>query len=281
MRPLWRALPTDGDAVAEHRWRAGSTRTVHRHDSTSTLSRARIARPSSKQSTPFAARHIGTSAADQQRMLDALGYASLDDLLADAVPAGIREKLALALPPAASEAEAAAELRALAARNQVLTSMIGLGYYGTHHPAGDPPQRAGEPGLVHRVHALPAGDQPGPAGGAAQLPDHGRGPHRAAGRRRVGARRGHRGRRGDGARAPRRPRPATPSSSTPTCCRRRSRWSAPGPSRSASTSSSTTSTRPLPDGRRLRRAGAVPGRVRRGPRPARRSPRRPTSAARC
>ncbi len=68
-------------------------------------------------------------------MLDAIGYTSLDDLLADAVPAGIREKLALALPPAASEAQAAAELRALAARNQVLTSMIGLGYYDTITPA--------------------------------------------------------------------------------------------------------------------------------------------------
>ena len=67
-------------------------------------------------------------------MLEAIGYASLDDLLADAVPASIREKLALALPPAASEAEVAAELRALAARNDVLTSMIGLGYYDTITP---------------------------------------------------------------------------------------------------------------------------------------------------
>ncbi len=87
-----------------------------------------------EQASPFAARHIGTAPADQQRMLDALGYASLDDLLADAVPASIREKLALALPPAASEAEVAAELRALAARNQQLTSMIGLGYYDTITP---------------------------------------------------------------------------------------------------------------------------------------------------
>ena len=51
-------------------------------------------------------------------MLDALGYAGLDDLLADAVPASIREQLALALPAAATEAEVAAELRALADRNQ-------------------------------------------------------------------------------------------------------------------------------------------------------------------
>src|SRR5919197_4667429 len=87
-----------------------------------------------EQASPFAARHIGTAPADQQRMLDALGYASLDDLLADAVPASIREKLALALPPAASEAEVAAELRALAPRNEPLVSMIGLGYYGTITP---------------------------------------------------------------------------------------------------------------------------------------------------
>ena len=57
--------------------------------------------------------------------------------------------------------------------------MIGLGYYGTHHPGRHPPQRAGEPGLVHRLHAVPAGDQPGPARGAAQLPDRRRRPHGA------------------------------------------------------------------------------------------------------
>ena len=42
------------------------------------------------------------------------------------------------------------------------------------HAAGDPAQRPGEPGLVHRVHAVPGGDRAGPAGGAAQLPDDGR-----------------------------------------------------------------------------------------------------------
>ncbi|HJQ42801.1 MAG TPA: glycine dehydrogenase (aminomethyl-transferring), partial [Jatrophihabitantaceae bacterium] len=88
-----------------------------------------------EQGTPFAARHIGISAdADQRRMLEAVGYSSMDDLLADAIPASIREKLALAIPPAATEAEAAAELRALADRNRVLASMIGLGYYDTITP---------------------------------------------------------------------------------------------------------------------------------------------------
>ncbi|HEV7203653.1 MAG TPA: aminomethyl-transferring glycine dehydrogenase [Jatrophihabitans sp.] len=87
-----------------------------------------------EQAGPFAERHIGTTGEDQRRMLDAIGYASLDDLLGDAIPAGIREKLALGLPAAASEAEVAAELRALADRNVVATSMIGLGYHGTITP---------------------------------------------------------------------------------------------------------------------------------------------------
>ncbi len=67
------------------------------------------------------------------------------------------------------------------------------------HPGGDPPQRAGKPRLVHRVHALPAGDSTGPAGGTAQLPDHGRRPHWAAGGRRLAAGRVDCGRRGDDA----------------------------------------------------------------------------------
>jgi glycine dehydrogenase len=84
---------------------------------------------------PFSQRHIGVAASsDQQRMLEAIGYASLEDLLGDAVPASIREKLALTLPEAASEAKVAAELRALAGRNVELTSMIGLGYYDTITP---------------------------------------------------------------------------------------------------------------------------------------------------
>ena len=63
---------------------------------------------------------------------------------------------------------------------RVTVPMIGLGYCGTVTPPVIRAQRAGEPGLVHRLHAVPAGDQPGPAGGAADLPDHGRRPHRPA-----------------------------------------------------------------------------------------------------
>jgi glycine dehydrogenase len=67
-------------------------------------------------------------------MLAQVGYGSLDELTAAAVPAVIKSAEALDLPGARSEAEVIAELRSLADRNQVLGSMIGLGYYGTFTP---------------------------------------------------------------------------------------------------------------------------------------------------
>ncbi|GAA3352027.1 aminomethyl-transferring glycine dehydrogenase [Amorphoplanes nipponensis] len=83
----------------------------------------------------FADRHIGPDADAQTQMLKAIGYASLDALMDAAIPEVIRWHGTLELPAAASEEEAIAELRELAGRNTVATSMIGLGYYGTHTPA--------------------------------------------------------------------------------------------------------------------------------------------------
>jgi glycine dehydrogenase len=83
---------------------------------------------------PFSRRHIGPAPDDEAKMLASLGYASLDDLIADAVPASIAGGGALQLPAARSEEEALADLRRVASANSVVTSMIGLGYYGTHTP---------------------------------------------------------------------------------------------------------------------------------------------------
>ncbi len=83
----------------------------------------------------FAARHIGPTPAEQEHMLGTLGYASLDELTAAALPPGLAGGGLAGLPAAASEEEALQRLRALADQNQVLTSMIGLGYYGTVTPA--------------------------------------------------------------------------------------------------------------------------------------------------
>ncbi|MCK8608986.1 aminomethyl-transferring glycine dehydrogenase [Agromyces sp. C10] len=70
-------------------------------------------------------------------MLAALGYDSLDALMDAAVPTAIRmqEVVDSVIPEAATEREALAELRELADRNAVRTSMIGLGYSGTITPA--------------------------------------------------------------------------------------------------------------------------------------------------
>ena len=83
---------------------------------------------------PFSRRHIGIDDDARATMLAALGFDSLDDLMRAAVPGGIRAEAELALPEAASEEQAARELRALAARNTPREPMIGLGYYGTTTP---------------------------------------------------------------------------------------------------------------------------------------------------
>ncbi|MGW5425317.1 aminomethyl-transferring glycine dehydrogenase [Streptomyces sp. NPDC003943] len=87
-----------------------------------------------EQGIPFEQRHIGPDAEARAKMLAQVGYGSLDELTAAAVPDVIKNAEALALPAARTEAEVLAELRALADRNQVLAPMIGLGYYGTFTP---------------------------------------------------------------------------------------------------------------------------------------------------
>ncbi|WP_129838171.1 aminomethyl-transferring glycine dehydrogenase [Streptomyces sp. RFCAC02] len=83
---------------------------------------------------PFAARHIGPDAGDRAKMLARVGFASLDDLTAAAVPESVRATGGLRLPAARDEAAVLAELRDLAGRNTVAHSMIGLGYHGTFTP---------------------------------------------------------------------------------------------------------------------------------------------------
>src|SRR5574337_2126770 len=90
----------------------------------------------------FADRHIGPDRAAAAAMLAVIGVDSLDDLAAQALPADILDPLNPTgvapgldrLPPAVSEAEALAELRALAEANTVAVSMIGQGYYDTFTP---------------------------------------------------------------------------------------------------------------------------------------------------
>jgi glycine dehydrogenase len=82
----------------------------------------------------FVRRHIGPGAPDVDAMLGALGFRSLTELMAAAVPQGIRAPEELGLPPAVTETAAARELRALAAGNRPAEALIGLGYHGTVTP---------------------------------------------------------------------------------------------------------------------------------------------------
>ncbi|HVW80200.1 MAG TPA: aminomethyl-transferring glycine dehydrogenase [Mycobacteriales bacterium] len=92
--------------------------------------------PTARRGTPrgFVDRHIGPSADERAKMLAVVGYGSLDELAAAALPAAIRTAEELALPSAVSETDALAALRDLAGRNQVLTSMIGMGWHDTITP---------------------------------------------------------------------------------------------------------------------------------------------------
>nr|MDJ0897075.1 glycine dehydrogenase [Alphaproteobacteria bacterium] len=83
----------------------------------------------------FARRHIGPGAGEQAEMLAALGLPSLDALIERTMPATIATDSGLDTGDGCDEAEVLAELRGLAAKNRVVKSFIGLGYYGTHTPA--------------------------------------------------------------------------------------------------------------------------------------------------
>ena len=84
--------------------------------------------------TDFVGRHVGPAMGDVERMLSVVGQPSLDAMCDRAIPGAIRSLEPLKLEAAASESAVIDELRALAARNTVKTSLIGLGYYGTITP---------------------------------------------------------------------------------------------------------------------------------------------------
>jgi len=87
-----------------------------------------------EQTDDFIRRHIGPDAAEQQAMLDALGANSLEDLVGQTVPQSILRNELLELGAPRSEAEVLSYLKQVAARNQVFTSCIGMGYHGTLTP---------------------------------------------------------------------------------------------------------------------------------------------------
>ncbi|MGE3171365.1 MAG: aminomethyl-transferring glycine dehydrogenase [Planctomycetota bacterium] len=82
----------------------------------------------------FADRHLGPRSHELAAMLQALGCKDLDELTDKAIPKSLRTGFELKLPPAKTEQQAMAELKAYADRNQVWRSYLGMGYHGTVTP---------------------------------------------------------------------------------------------------------------------------------------------------
>ncbi len=83
----------------------------------------------------FAGRHIGPSVEERDEMLAAIGAASLDALVDEAIPRSIRLPHPLNLPPAESEHQYLRRLAQIARRNKTFRSYIGLGYHDTITPS--------------------------------------------------------------------------------------------------------------------------------------------------
>ena len=82
----------------------------------------------------FIKRHIGPSEADQQKMLNELGFDSLDDLISKTVPEKILLKEDLGIGEPNSEYEALRKLKVISKQNRIYSNFIGMGYYGTYTP---------------------------------------------------------------------------------------------------------------------------------------------------
>ncbi len=212
-------------------------------------------------------------------MLKAVGAASLDALIDEAIPARIRLEQPLEparrrervpVPPRTAADGLAQPAVPIVHRSRLLR---------LHHAERHPAQRPREPRLVHAVHAVSGRDRAGPPRSAPQFPDDGPRPDGDGSRQRVAARRGDRRRRGDddaGARAGeadrRRGGRAAVSRRRLVLSRRRS-TSLRG-ARRAARHRASSSCRPRTEHGgvrrpRLRRAGADAGRSRTRPRPAR------------
>ncbi|MDP5044984.1 MAG: glycine dehydrogenase (aminomethyl-transferring), partial [Leeuwenhoekiella sp.] len=83
----------------------------------------------------FALRHIGSRPEEKEEMLKAIGVDSIDQLIYETLPDGIKLKKPLDLEPALSEYEYATHINTLASKNKLFKTYIGLGYHEAKIPA--------------------------------------------------------------------------------------------------------------------------------------------------
>lgn len=87
-------------------------------------------------SNNFVPRHNGVSnASDEEKMLKTIGVSSMEELIEKAVPSTIRLKEPMPMADGINEYEFLNRCRALAAKNKLYKTYIGMGYYGTITPS--------------------------------------------------------------------------------------------------------------------------------------------------
>jgi hypothetical protein len=104
----------------------------------------------------FIRRHIGPSEEDQSKMLNELGFKSLDDLISKTVPENILLKEELDIGEPNSEYEALRKLKAISKKNKIYSNFIGMGYYGTFHSICYFKKYFRKSRLVHILHSISA-----------------------------------------------------------------------------------------------------------------------------
>jgi len=85
--------------------------------------------PSKEPTGDFWKRHLGNAGDVAETMARQIGYDSVEALVQDAVPNGIRRKERFELPEALSEAEALDRIRDIMQQNKLRRSLIGQGYF--------------------------------------------------------------------------------------------------------------------------------------------------------
>lgn len=139
----------------------------------------------------FIARHIGPRAADEQAMLNSLGFDSLEALSASVIPESIKGTSVLGMDDGLSEADALAMIKSIAGKNQLFKTYIGQGYYNCHTPSPILRNLLENP-AQYTAYTPYQPEISRTSRSAAELPDPDQRPHRPANRQRLAARRSHR-----------------------------------------------------------------------------------------
>ena len=85
-------------------------------------------------SKEFIYRHIGPSEKEQQKMLEAVGYKTLKNLMDNTVPEKILLKEELKIDEPLSENDALKKLKSISKQNEIFRNFIGMGYYNSFTP---------------------------------------------------------------------------------------------------------------------------------------------------